>query len=75
MTRFRGGLIYQLFELIEPPMPDKDNPAPCPYIPMQWTELGGGDLPVVPIISEYMGMVLDCPFLSLETQLDPKSGK
>jgi len=75
-TQFRGGLIFKIFELIGPPRPNKDNPTPCPYIPMQCcngqnrgaTAFGRGP-PVVSIILEYMGMVLDCPCLALEPQL------
>jgi len=45
---------------------------------MQWTEQGGGAAfgrapPVVSIILEYMGMVLDFPCLALEAQLIQKS--
>ena len=39
-AKFRGGLIHQILELIGPPRPHEDNPTPCPYILMQWTEQG-----------------------------------
>ena len=72
ITRFRGELIYKIFDIIGPPRLNNDNPAPC-------TEQGGRGLsprpPVVSIILEHMGMVLDCPCLALEAQLIQKSGK
>ena len=74
-TQFRGGLIYQIFERIGVPRPNKDNLIPCPYIPMQWTEQAGRGPSVVSILLEYMGMVLDCPCLVLEAQSIQKNGK
>jgi len=50
-----------MFELIGPPRRNKDNPTPCP--------------PVLSIALEYMGMVLECPCLALESQLVQKSNK
>jgi len=72
-AKFRDGFIYQIFELIGPPRPNTDNPTPCQFILMQRTEQGGRGRPVVSIILEYMGMVLDCPCLALEVQLVQKS--
>jgi len=39
--KFRGGLIYQIFELIGPPRPNKGNPTPCPHILILLTPQGG----------------------------------
>ena len=40
-TRLRGGLIYEILELIGPPRPNKDNPTPCPYFPILFDTTGG----------------------------------
>jgi len=61
VLRFRGRLIYQMFELSGPPMPNKDNPTPYPYILISLTPQGGRRPLVLSIALQYMGMVLDCP--------------
>jgi len=44
LPNFVVGSFNQIFELIGRPRPNKDNPTPCPYILMQWTEQGGRGL-------------------------------
>jgi len=71
-TKFCGRIIYEIFELIGPPRPNKHGQSNTMPIYSNAMDRGaaafGRGLPVVSIILEYMGMVLDCPCLALEAQ-------
>jgi len=71
-TSCHGGVIYRIFELIEPARPNKDNATPCPCILILLTHQWGAR---PSIALKYMGMVLDCLCLALEAQFIQKSGK